>query len=249
MGVSTPIAATANGLSTVVDTIAAPADAFDRQRTAPTWGWALILALVLMLIGAYLQGPAARHVAVATTQKMMATSTLFANATDEQKRQALERAGKPSAFSYAGPVIGLFIAVFFNTIILLLGNAIGRGQADFKRLWCGSMNIAVPTLGIGAIVLGVITTVRGAGSFESGLALAQAVPSLATFVHGSAVTSAFLSSISIFTLWGFYLNATMLRVTAKTGPAIAYTFAAIVLLLGALFAAGGVAIAHNFGAA
>lgn len=250
MGVTAPAAAKISGLSTVVDTVAAPADAFERLRMAPTWGWALVVALVLMLAGAYLQGPAARHAAVVSTQKMMATSTLFANATAEQKQKAIERAGKPSVFTYVGPVIGLFIAVFFNTVILLIGNAVGRGQADFKRLWSGSMNIAVPTLGLGAIVLGIITMVRGADSFDSGLALAQAMPSPAMLVpHGSAVMVAFLSGISVFTLWGFLLNSTMMRVTARTSPAVAYTFAAVVLLLGALFAAGGVALAHNFGAA
>jgi hypothetical protein len=250
MGVSAPSAATANGLSTVVDTIAAPGEAFERQRTAPTWGWALTIAVVLMLIGAYLQGPAARHVAVVSTQKMVSTSTLFANQTDAQKQQIVERAGKPNVFSYVAPLIALFIAVFFNTIILLLGNAVGRGQADFKRLWCGSMNIAVPTLGLGALVLGAITMVRGADSFDSSLALAQAVPSLGMLAtHTSAVTAAFLSGISVFTLWGFFLNSTMMRVTAKTSAPVAYAFAAIVLVLGALFAAGGVAFAHSFGAA
>lgn len=250
MGVSAPAAAKTGGLSNVIDTIVAPAEAFERQRTAPTWGWALVVALVLLLAGAYLQGPAARHVAAVTTQHMMATSTLFANATAEQKQRAIANAGKTSPFSYVGPVIMLFLAVFFNTIVMLLGNAVGRGTADFKRLWCGSMNIAVPTLALGGIVLGIITTVRGADSFESSLALAQAVPSLAMLVpHASAVMEGFLASISVFTIWGFFLNATMLRVMARTSPAIAYTFAAVVLVLGALFAAGGVALAHNFGAA
>lgn len=250
MGVSTPVAAKANGLSTVIDTIAAPAEAFERQRAAPTWGWALIITVVLMLAGAYLQGPAARHVAVLQTQRFINTSSLAANMSAEKKQQVIENAGKPSVFSYAGPIVGLFIAVFFNTLILLIGNAVGRGQADFKRLWCGSMNIAVPTLGVGAIVVGIIATIRGADSFNSAMAIAQAVPSLGMLTpHGSAPVVAFLSAISVFTIWGFFLNATMLRVTAKTSPAIAYTFAAIVVLLGALLSAGGVALAHNFGMA
>jgi MFS family permease len=248
MGISTPVAAKANGLSTVVDTIAAPVDAFERQRTSPTWGWALIVAIVLMLIGAYLQAPAAHHAAVAQTQRMVATSTLFANRTDAQKQQIVERAGKPNAFSYIMPVIVLFIAVFFNTVIMLIGNALGRGQADFKRLWCGSMNIAVPTLGLAAIVLGIITMIRGADSFDNAAAMAQAMPSLGMLVsHGSPMTVAFLSGISVFTLWGLFLNATMLRVTAKTGAAAAYTFAALVLVLGALVAAGSFAVMHSFG--
>lgn len=249
MGASAPVAAKANGLSTVIDTVAAPADAFETQRTAPTWGWALIVALVLMLAGAYLQGPAARHAAVAQTQHMMSTSKLAANMSDAQKQQAIEKAGKPSPFAYIGPVFGLFLAVFFNTLFMLLGNAAGHGQADFKRLWCGSMNIAVPTLGIGAIVLGIVTMIRGADSFGSAVSLAQAMPSFATLVpHGNPALITFLASISVFSLWGFVLNATMLRVTAKTSPAIAYTFAAVVLVLGALVPAGGVAVAQHFGA-
>lgn len=250
MGVAPSAVTTKNGLPTVVDTVVAPNDAFERLRIAPTWGWALVVALVLMLLGAYLQDPVARHVRVIATQHFLATSTLAANMSDAQKQHAMANASKPSAFTYIGPVIGLFIAVFFNSLILLIGNAAGRGQADFKRLWCGSMNIAVPTLGLGAIVLAVVTMIRGADAFDSGLALARAMPSLGMLVpHASAVTAAFLSGISIFTVWGFFLNATMMRVTAKTSPAIAYTFAAIVLLLGSLFAAGGVALAHNFGAA
>jgi hypothetical protein len=39
----------------------------------------------------------------------------------------------------------------------------------------------------------------------------------------------------------------MLRVTAKTGAAAAYTFAALVLVLGALVAAGSFAVMHSFG--
>jgi hypothetical protein len=91
---------------------------------------------------------------------------------------------------------------------------------------------------------------RGPSAFDSSLSLAAAVPSLGMLAqHAPAATRAFLSAISVFTIWGFFLNALMMRVMAKTSGGIAYTFAAVVLLLGALFAAGGVALAHNFGAA
>lgn len=247
MGVSAPAATNSGGLSTVVDTIAAPADAFERLQAMPTWGWALIVAIVLLLVGTYLQLPAQHHAATAQAQRMVA-GPLFANATAEKKQAAIANAGKTTVFTFLGPIIMLFIAAFFNTLFMLIGNAAGRGQANFKTLWCGSMNIAVPTLGIGAIVLGVITMIRGASSFDSSLALAQAVPSLGMLVpHGNPAVVAFFSAISVFALWGFFLNATMLRVTAKTSPAIAYTFATLVLVLGALFAGGGVAMAHKFG--
>lgn len=249
MGVSAPAAAKTGGLSTVVDTIAAPTDAFERLRTMPTWGWALIVGIVFMLLGTVLQLPAQHHAATAQVQRMV-DGPLFAKATAEQKQNAVANAGKTNVFTFLAPIFGLFVAVFLNTLFMLIGNVAGRGQADFKRLWCGSMNIAVPTLGLGALVLGVIATIRGADAFDSSLALAQAVPSLGMLVpHGNATLVAFLSAISVFSLWGLFLNATMLRVTAKTSPAIAYTFAILVLLLGALFAAGGVAMAHKIGVA
>jgi hypothetical protein len=65
--------------------------------------------------------------------------------------------------------------------------------------------------------------------------------------HGDVVLTSFLSGFSVFTLWGFFLNATMLRVTGKTSTAVAYTFAAVVLLIGALFAAASASFGHKFG--
>lgn len=242
------VAPKASGITTVIDTITAPGEAFERLRVAPTWGWALVIALVLMLAGAFLQGPAVRHAAVAQTQRMVANSTLLANATQAQKQQMVENAGKTSPFSYIGPVVGLFLAVFFNTLVMLVGSAVGRGQADFKRLWCGSMNIAVPTLGLGALVLGAITSLRGPDAFSNSIQIAQAIPGLGALVpHASPVTSAFLSGISLFTLWGAFLNATMLRQMAKTSAPVAYTFAAIVLLLGAAIPAAGAMFFQKFG--
>jgi hypothetical protein len=248
MGVSAPVAAKANGLSTVVNTIAAPAEAFETLRESPTWGWALIVALVLMLLGTYILQPAQLHAGQASMQQAVNSSTLFANMTAAQKQRIIDNAGKPNPVSYAGVVLGFFIAVFCNTLVMLIGNAAGGGQADFKRLWCGSVNIAVPTLGIGTIVWGAIARMRGPDSFNSSIDLSRAMPSIGTFVsHGSPALITFLTGISIFTVWGLYLNATMLQRTAKTSPAVAYVFAGLVLILGALISAGMMAIAHGNG--
>ncbi len=231
-----------------MNTIAAPSDAFETLRVAPTWGWACLIALVLLLIGTYLQGPASRHAAVIGMQKAVTTSSLLANLTPEKKQQMVAQAGQPSATSFIGPVITLFIAVLFNTLFMLIGNAVGRGQADFKRLWAGSMNIAVPTLGLSAVVLGIITMLRGPDSFTSLTQIIRSTPSLAYLAPGASVgLGVFLAGISVFTLWGAFLNATMLRVMAKTSAGVAYTFAILVMLLGALVGAGLLASLHNAG--
>jgi len=207
-----------------------------------------LIAIILLAIGTYLQGPATRHAGVVQTQHMMATSSIFANLTPEQKQAAITRAGQASPWAYLFIAVTLFLIVLLNTVMTLIANAVGKGQADFKRLWAGSMNIAVPTVGLGAIVLGIITTLRGADSFNSSIDVASATPSLAYIMpHGSPGVTVFLAGFSIFTLWGLFLNATMLRVTAKTSPAVAYTFAALITVLGALLAAGLVAMAHKSG--
>lgn len=238
MSVSVPAAAKANGLSTVINTIAAPGEAFQTLAEAPTWGWALLVAIVLLLGGVVLQGPALHHAAVATTQHMLATNTAMASLPDDKKAQILGRASGFSPMTYIGPIIGLLIAVLLNTIVMLIGSALGGGKTGFKHLWAGSMNIAVPTIGISTVVLGVITMLRGPDSFANSFDIARAMPSLAMLVpQASLVVAAALSAISIFTIWGVFLNATMLRTMARTGAGVAWTFAVIVALGGALLAA------------
>lgn len=250
MSVSAPVAGKANGLSTVINTVAAPSEAFETLRAAPTWGWACVIVIVLMLIAAYLEAPASRHAGVAQLQQSFATSPIFASLTPEKKQQMLAAAGKPSPIAFIAPLVIVFIAVFFNTVIMLIGNAVGRGSTDFKHLWAGSMNIAVPTIGLGGVITGIIMTLRGPESFNTTIDTLRAMPSLGTFVStGSPATIAFLCSISVFTLWGLYLNATMLRVMAKTVSGVAYAFAAIVLLLGAALTASYFALIHSMGMA
>lgn len=250
MGVSVPVASKANGISTVVNTVAAPNEAFDTLAVAPTWGWALLIAIVLMIAGTYLEAPAARHTAVAMMQHMVQTSPYFASQSAEQKQKMIANAGKPNAFSYVMPIVILFIAALFNTIFMLIGNAAGRGKATFKTLWAGSMNIAVPTIALSLVVTGIITILRGADSFNSQTDLARAVPGLLTFApHMAPAAGGFLAGITLFSLWGAFLNSTMLQRIGKVSPAVAWTFALIVLLLGGAFGAVAAIVGTKFGMA
>lgn len=250
MSVSAPVASQANGISTVVNTIAAPNEAFDTLAAAPTWGWALLIAIVLMLVGTYIEAPAARHTAVAATQRMVQTNPYFASQSAEQKQKIIDRAGKTSLFSYVMPIVVLFIAVLFNTLFMQIGNAVGKGAATFKTLWAGSMNIAVPTIGLSLLVTGIITMLRGADSFNSQGDLARAVPGLSMLApHSAPAVGGFLAGITLFSLWGAFLNSTMLQRTGKVSPAIAWTFAAIVLLLGGALGAAAALIGAKFGMA
>lgn len=235
----------AGGLKTAVDIVVAPRDAFERLRTAPTWGWALLITFVLMLVGYFLQQPAAEHAAVGTIQHAIATSPLYSNLSEEQKARIIARAQNPPAYQAAigigGLLIALFIATLLTATILLVGSKVGGGSATFARLFAGSMNIAVPTIGIYYVVLGIICRIFGADHFTTTLDMLRVVPGLAMLAPGATGRlGGFLANVQVFTLWGFGLNTAMMRITAQVRSAAAWIFPLLILIFAALIA-GGVA--------
>jgi hypothetical protein len=230
------------GLKTAFDTIVAPKDAFDRLRLAPTWGWAFVIAALLLIGGNVMQRPAQIHAAVGSMQRMMATNPLFSNMTDQKKAEAIERASHPSpvqtALGMAGVVAGLFVAVLVNSAVLLLASIAGRGDAGFRRLWAGSMNIAIPTFGFNYVVVGAICLALGPGHFQTSADILRTVPGLAMLAPGAhGVLGGLLLGINVFTLWGCLLNVTMMRVTANVRNALAWIGPVVILLGGALLTA------------
>ncbi|HVA32656.1 MAG TPA: hypothetical protein VNG31_00825, partial [Candidatus Baltobacteraceae bacterium] len=143
MGLDVAETPRANGLKTALDTIVAPQEAFERLRSAPTWGWAFLIAAVLLVAGNLLQRPAQLHAAAGTMQHLFATNSFFANFTGAQKQQALERATHPTtvqtAIGLIGVVVSLLVAALLNSIVLWAGSAIGRGTANFRNLWAASL--------------------------------------------------------------------------------------------------------------
>lgn len=252
MTTQAPVAPKATGISTVIDTIVSPGDAFERLAVAPTWGWACLIALVLLFCGMYLEGPALTHAGYATMQHMLATNPFFANVPAAKKAEMLSGAAHPKAAALIGRyvfvAVFLFIAVLFNTLFMLIGNAAGGGKADFKQLWAGSMNIAVPTMGFAVLLTGALAAFHGPDTFNSNLDMVRLLPGLGWLAPGgSPMLDGFLSAITIFALWGMFLNATMLRRLAKTGAGVAWTFAVLVLLLGAAVGAAGGMMSARFG--
>src|SRR5580704_18816889 len=55
-----------SGHETAIDILIAPTDAFEALHAFPTWGRALIAALVLIVIGYFLAQPAAEHASLGT---------------------------------------------------------------------------------------------------------------------------------------------------------------------------------------
>lgn len=225
-------------MKTVLDIIIAPKEAFESLKAKPTWGWALLVAFVLMVVGYFLQQPAAEHATLGSMQHALATNPLYGTLSDEEKQRILARVAHPPAYqtalAIAGLIIVLFVSPLLNAVILLAGSAIARGSGDFKHLFAGSMNIAAPTLGLYAVVLGVICRVLGADHFATMNDVYRAVPGLALLVPGATgKLSGFLGGIQIFSLWGFGLNIGMMRVLAGVKGVIAWLFPLLILVAAA----------------
>lgn len=232
-----------NGLKTVLDIIIAPKDAFESLRMDPVWGWALLVTLVLMIVGYFLELPASQHATYGTMQHALATSPLYASLSDEQKQRILARVAHPPAYqavlSVGGIVIGLFIATLLNALILLAGSTMARGTGDFRHLFAGSMNVAVPAVGLFYLVLGTICRVLGADHFTTIADISRAVPSLAMLAPGATGRLAiFLGALQVFALWGCGLNILMMRTLAGVRNALAWLVPLVILIGAALLQAG-----------
>ncbi|MGR4065333.1 MAG: YIP1 family protein [Vulcanimicrobiaceae bacterium] len=237
-----------SALATIVDTIVAPKEAFERLREAPTWGIAALVIAVLTLIAAILALPVNTHIGVAMVQHMIVSNPTIAGMSDAEKQKMLDDAMHPAPWkSYAlNPllgVLGMGLIFLCNALFLLLGSAIGRGTGSFRTLWAASVNIGVPTAALSQLVIAVIGMIRGPEAFGSMTDLVRAVPSLGWIVPGAGgLLGATLSSISVFLLWGLFLNFNALRYTAQVRGAVAWVVPAIVTILGGL-ATGGLFLA------
>jgi hypothetical protein len=236
MGMETVETPKADGLKTALDTIVAPGEAFERLRSAPTWGWAYLITLVLYMLGSFLLIPAIVHGTQAGWAAQVAENPRLAALSPDQLRNALNISITVVRFAWLFPLIVLPLYILIQTIVLLVFKAIGRGDAGFGQIWAAVTNITVPTLGIGAVVLALIAIVRGADSFGTSFEVQTAMPSLAMLAPGAPVKlHGFLAAFTPFTLWGAWLMATAMSVTARVPKGVAYAAGATVLLIGALF--------------
>jgi hypothetical protein len=231
-----------------LDIIVAPKSALEELKANPTWLVAFIVTAVLMITGYFLQKPATEHATVASFQHQIATGTGFFGAmTDEQKARTLKGIMNPppwqAAVGVALIVISILIGSLFNTLFLLLANAIGKGTGTFKHFYAASITVGVASFGLGSLVLGIICLLRGPDAFNSSLDIYRALPGLAWLVPGTTGTlGGFLAGISIFALWGFALNVLTVQIVAGVRGAISWIVPIVVLVL----SAGFLALASSF---
>ncbi len=215
-----------------METIVAPASAFDRLAEKQTWGWAFIASSLLAAVGAMASAPVQRHIAQLMMERQAAA------ATSPQQAAALANAAsvtdKLSSFGWVFAPLGVLWVVLIATVILLICNALLGGKASFKQLWCASMNVSV-IISLGALLASIVMAIRGAGAitnifdiFHSSISLAALTPTT------NLKILTILSAITPFTLWALWLNATIMQRIARMGAPRAWSAALAALLLPAL---------------
>ncbi len=224
----------ANGLSTLLNVIAAPKEAFETLREAPTWGWAMIVTLVLMVVGAFMMVPAIVHAFDASWQQTVAADPRMAGMSADKLAQTKSFFGAIFQFSPLFVIFGVFIGVLIQTVVLLIFNAIGRGSGTFKTLWASAWNVAI-TAGIASVLLGVIVMLRGADSFVTQTSVQGAMPSLALIAPHLGKLTNFLGAFTAFSLWGAWLIVQAMLFVARTPKGIAWTTGIISVIIPALF--------------
>jgi Yip1 domain len=217
MGVSAPVSSKANGLTTVVNVLTSPREAFETLRIAPTWGWAFVIAFALAAIGQYFATPATMHAVQATFSQQAASNPQLAGMTPEQQQRALNISLSFVRFAWLFTPVSILIVALVTSIVMLVFKAIGRGDATFKQLWCASMNVCVVSVGVYGLLAGLIALVRGAATYNSTQDAFKSVPGLTWLApHAGLKATAFLSAFNVAGLWAALLIALAMVYVAKT---------------------------------
>jgi hypothetical protein len=240
LSVSSTAVAKANGLSTVLDVLTAPAKAFEMLRAVPMWGWAYAAAAILAMAGQFLGGPAVIHALQASWPAQIAANPKLAAMTPAQQQQALQFAVMSVRFVWVLMPVFVLIMAALETLIMLVFKAAGRGDASFKHLWAASMNTLVVGCGIYSIVTGLIAMIRGPLPYTTTMDAVKSVPSLAWFAPAAgAKVLAFLAAFNVVSIWGAVLLALAMIHVARVSRANAIACAVVTTVLaGAYFSFG-----------
>jgi hypothetical protein len=232
-------APTRSGLQVVLDVIVAPKAAFESLRAVPTWGWALIISIVIAMIGTYLGSPGAVHAMV--TEAPAKAAQMLPSATAEKREelvaQQIAMGQTITKFTFLFVAVILPIISLCQALVMLLVNAIARGDGTFKKFFALSVNVSI-IYGISTILLGLIIMLRGADSFNSQADIYAGLPSLALLAPGASKgLTAFLGQLNVFTIWSTVLLVMGMGIIARIPRGFAIGAGTFMLFCGAGFAA------------
>ncbi|HEY5339854.1 MAG TPA: hypothetical protein VIK27_02415 [Candidatus Aquilonibacter sp.] len=223
-----------NGLKTAWDTIVAPKEAFTSLRIAPTWGWALLIVVVVGMLASYLVTPAIIHGLTADWPNMVAKNPALSGLTADQQQAQLSVVEKVAALGWIFSPLIYAVWALLGAVVLLVFNALGHGDGTFAKYWAAQWNIALVTV-LGSVAVAVIVFVRAVDSFNSSVAVQTAVPSLAMLVPATSVKlHTFLAFFTPFSLWATGLEIAALATIGNVPRIPAWLGGILTLLLPAI---------------
>ncbi|HEX3468948.1 MAG TPA: YIP1 family protein [Candidatus Elarobacter sp.] len=228
-----------SSLINALDIIIAPKAAFRRIRLVPAWGWAFLVATLLGIAGFLLAQPATMHAFNATAPALYAPAV--AKMPPEQQQAALTRMvafGRTLAsLQWIFAPIGLLFGALLSSIVMLIANAISRGDGGFKKFYAVAITCAVVT-SLGIVLNGVISLVRGPDAYDTLQSVQTGLPSLALLAPSAgSKLSTFLATFNVTTLWATALSAIGMTIVGNIKPPIAWTAAIVSLLVAAALGA------------
>jgi len=234
MAVDTPTKP--NGLKTALDTIVAPKAAFESLRVAPTWVWALLISIVCVMLSSYITTPAVIHGLSTDWPNLLAKDPNTAALSPDQQQARLAIAVKFTQFVWIITPIFVLFAALIGTVIMIIFNALGRGEGTFGKYWAAQCNIAlIPS--IGAIILAVIVLLRGSDSFTTAQSVNESIPSLGMLVPGTGKLHVFLAVFTPFSIWAAGLAIAALSIVGRLPRVQAWLGGGLTLVLPALIVA------------
>jgi hypothetical protein len=160
-----------------------------------------------------------------------------ATMTPDDLAKASAGMAKFSAFGFIAVIFIIPIVCLIEALIMLVFNALGKGEGNFVKYFAAQTNIAV-VASVGTLINAVIVIVRGPESFNTMRDIQMAVPSLAMLSPGAGVKLVtFLGVFTPFSLWATGLAILAMLTIGKVPKLQAWLAGAALILFPALLAA------------
>jgi hypothetical protein len=219
----------ANGFATYLSVLTAPTAAFERLRVAPTWGWAMIGTLVLLLVSTFISMPEIMKVAHIAQEQALTQMSADRQAVARQSMQSMQ--GIFPIFAIIGVLVVTWIVWLLSAIVYALGGALSGAVARFGLAWVVSVNLSI-IAGVGALVNAIILAARGPDAISSALDQ-YALPSLGMLVHDNVKMATFLNTYNLDYLWLYVVAVIALERTLTMKRPAAIVTVVVLSLIGA----------------
>jgi hypothetical protein len=232
-----------SGLLTALDIVIAPKAAFATLRETPTWGWAFLIATIIGVIASIALIPAFTHALDASLPAQYAANPSIAKMPADQQQKtiasAISIANVTVKFAWIFIPIGILVGSLVQAVVMLVANAISRGDGTFKKFFALAINVTIVGTALASIVLAVIVLLRGSESFASQTDITNSVPGLGMLVPSSSkALAAFMGAFTIFNFWAVALLAMGMETVGNIKRPFAISSAVVILIVPALIAAG-----------